>query len=449
LVGAAANPTTGATRVILREEWPTGWVNDQPRLVFLGDGKRFIWESQRNGWDNFYLYDLAGTLIRPLTTWTAFEVGTLIKIDERAGLVFYTARDGDNYLKFQLHRVGIDGRGDRRLTDPAFHHSVGSCVEDAGPRIGVSAFAAPCGISPDNKYFVDVYQTHDAPPATRIVDAATGGVVSEVASSDVTKFTELGLKKAEMFTFTASDGQTKLRGLIQFPSGFDARRQYPALVNVYGGPEFASNTARETFVNPSGLAEYGFLVVSLDSRAVPGLGKRTLDSIYLKLGQTEVDDMVEGVKALWSRPYVDKQRVGIFGTSYGGYVALMGLLRYPGVFAAAAASSPPTDWRNYDTIYTERYMWTPQENAAGYTAGNAMTYAKALKGRLLLYYGTADNNVHPSNTLQLVDALQKAGRSFELQVGPDKGHSAVDTDRMMEFLIESLVLASSSGEAAQ
>lgn len=434
----AANPLTGACRVILREEWPTGWVNDQPRLVFLGDGKRFIWESQRNGWDNFYLYDLTGKLVTPLTTNTAFEVGALIKVDD--GVVFYTARDGDNHLKFQLHRVGLDGKGDRRLTDPAFHHSIGSCLIGAGQRIGQPGFAGPCGISPDNKYFIDVYQTHDTPPATRIVDAARGTVLSDIARSDTRKFTELGLRKAEMFTYTGADGKATLRGLIQFPSTFDSRRKYPALVNVYGGPEFAVNTARETFVTPSMIAEYGFLVLSLDSRAAPGMGKRMLDSIYLKLGQTECDDMASGVKALWDRRYFDKTRVGIFGTSYGGYVAAMELLRHPDVFAAASASSPATDWRNYDTIYTERYMRTPQENAAGYDAGSVMRYTQSLKGRLLLYYGTADNNVHPSNALQLVAALQKAGKSFDLQVGPDAGHGAVNTDRMMEFFIDNLVL---------
>ncbi len=436
----AANPATGACRVILREEWPTGWVNDQPRLVFLPDGHRFIWESQRNGWDNFYLYDLAGRLVAPLTTHTTFEVGTLIKVDADAGVVFYTARDGDNFLKVQLHRVGLDGKGERRLTDPAFHHSVGACLSGAGPRIGQPGFAAPCGISPDSKYFIDVYQTHDTPPATRIVDAARGSILAEVARSDTTKFAELGLRKAEMFSYTAADGKTTLRGLIQFPSTFDPSRKYPVLVNVYGGPESATNTSRETFVTPSTRAEYGFLVLNLDSRAVPGMGKRMLDSMYMKLGQTDVDDIANGVRALWGRPYFDKTRVGILGTSYGGYVAALALLRHPGVFAAASASSPPTDWRNYDTIYTERYMRTPLENASGYDAGSAMQYAQSLEGRLLLYYGTADNNVHPSNTLQLVEALQRAGKSFDLQVGPDQGHGAVNADRMMEFFIDALVL---------
>ena len=121
-------------------------------------------------------------------------------------------------------------------------------------------------------------------------------------------------------------------------------------------------------------------MLTLDSRAVPGMGKRMLDAIYLKLGQVEIDDMAEGVKALWNRPYFDKNRVGIFGTSYGGYTAVMEILRHPEVFAAASASSPPTDWRNYDTIYTERYMWIPEENKDGYDKGSAMTYADNLQG---------------------------------------------------------------------
>ena len=144
------------------------------------------------------------------------------------------------------------------------------------------------------------------------------------------------------------------------------------------------------------------------------------------------------MRALWGRPYFDKHRVGIFGTSYGGYVSLMELLRHPDVFAAASASSAASDWRNYDTIYTERYMWMPQENKDGYDAGSALTLARTLQGRLLVYYGTADNNVHPSNSLQLIKALQDAGKSIEVQVGPDRGHTSVNQERMMEFFIDAL-----------
>jgi dipeptidyl-peptidase-4 len=436
----AANPDTGTTRVVVREEWPTGWVENSPLMHFLEDGRRFVWASERTGWNNLYLYDLSGKLLTPLTRHTTFEVDGLIRVDEQANAVFYTARDGDNHLKLQLHRVALDGTRDLRLTDPAFHHTVGNCTgaRRSGPMPGGPS---SCGISPDGRYFVDVYQTHDVPAATRIVDAASGRIVAELAASDLTKYNQLGLRRAELFTFRAADGKTTLRGLIQFPSNFDPSRRYPALVSVYGGPASASNTARETFVLPSPLTEYGFLVINLDSRAAPGMGKRTLDAIYMKLGQVEIDDMAEGVKALWPRPYFDRTRVGVYGTSYGGYASLMSLLRHPEVFAAASASSPVTAWNHYDTIYTERYMWLPEENKANYEAGSAITYAKSLKGRLMLYYGTADNNVHPSNMMQLVAALQQAGKSFDLQVGPDRGHSGLNADRMMEFFLEEFVLA--------
>ncbi len=437
----AANPDTGETRTIVREEWPTGWVDNRPPIHFLEDNRRFIWESERNGFANLYLYDLNGTLLNPITSHTTFEVAGLIKVDEAAGVAFYTARDGDNHLKLQLHRVGLDGKNDVRLTDPAFNHTVGGCitVPPGGGGRGGFGPASACGIAPDNKHFIDTYQTHDTPPATRVVDE-TGKVVAEIAKSDLTTFNELGLKKAEMFTYKAADGKTTLRGLIQFPSNFDPSRRYPVLVPVYGGPASAGNTARETFVVPSALTEYGFLVVNLDSRAAPGMGKRTLDAIYQKLGQVEIDDMAEGVKALWSRPYVDRNRVGMYGTSYGGYSSVMSILRHPDVYAAASASSPVTAWDHYDSIYTERYMWIPQENKAGYEAGSAMKYAADLKGRLMLYYGTADNNVHPSNMMQLIDALQRAGKSFDVQVGPDRGHSGINLDRMMEFFIENLIV---------
>ncbi len=438
----AANPATGACRVVIHEEWPTGWVENRPTMVFLKDGHRFIWESERSGWRNFYLYDLSGKPPLPLTAHTTFEAVALVKIDEAAGVMFYTARDGDNYMKVQLHRVGLDGKGNVRLTDPAFNHAIGNCMpRPAGARGGPGgAGAGSCGIAPDDKHFIDVYQTHDKPPATRLLDAA-GKVVAELAKSDTTKYDEIGFKKAEMFTYLAADGKTTLHGIVNFPSTFDPAKKYPALVQVYGGPASASNTARETFVPPVALTEYGFVVLNLDTRATPGMGKRTLDSIYLKLGQVEMDDMAEGVKALWSRPWFDQQRVGIYGTSYGGYSSLMCVLRHPEAFRAGAASSPPTAWYHYDTIYTERYMWIPEENKEGYEIGSAMTYADKLNGRLLIYYGTADNNVHPTNSMQLIAALRKAGKSFEVQVGPDAGHSGVSVDRMMEFFIENLVLS--------
>jgi dipeptidyl-peptidase-4 len=412
----ACDPDTGACRVIIREEWPTGWVENKPEMRYLEDGRRFIWNSERTGFANYYLYDLTGKLLATLTA-HPFEVGSIVKVDEKAGTLWYTARSGDNYLKTQLHRVRLDGKNDRRLTDPAFNHAV--------------------SLSPDGRHFVDVAQTHEVPPVTRLMDGE-GRVVAELATSDLSKYDALGLERVEMFTYTAADGVTELLGMLHRPSDFDPSRQYPVLVSVYGGP--ATNGARETFASPHPYTEYGFLVVTLDGRNSAGRGKKALDAIYEKLGVVEIDDMAAAVKSLRTRRYVDASRVGIFGTSYGGYASVLALLRHPDVFHAAAAMSPVTDWKHYDTIYTERYMYTPQVNAEGYKAGSALTYVDNLKGRLMIYYGTADNNVHPSNSLELIGALQRAGKSFEVQVGPDRGHTALHPDRMMEFFIENLVL---------
>ncbi|MDB4914638.1 MAG: peptidase dipeptidylpeptidase domain protein [Gemmatimonadetes bacterium] len=413
---AACSPETAKCRAVIREEWPTGWVENNPPMTWLADKNRFLWLSERNGFKNFYLYDLSGKLITPVTQ-HQFEVVSIVKVDEAAGVLWYTARDGENHLKVQLHRIGLNGTDDVRLTDPAYMHSI--------------------SLAPDGRHFVDVAQAHDVAPFTRILDAK-GKVVVELAKSDLSKFEQAGFKKQEMFTYLAADGKTTLHGLISFPSTFVPTRRYPVLMSVYGGPEFPATS--EFFQMPSPTAEYGFICVSLDSRSAGGIGKRVLDAIYLKLGQVEMDDMAEGLKALATRPYVDGQRMGIYGTSYGGYSSDMMLLRHPEVIAAASGASAVTAWNHYDTIYTERYMWIPQENAEGYRLGSVMTYADKLKGRLMIYYGTADNNVHPNNAMQLIKALQQAGKSFEVQVGPDQGHSGVNNQRMMEFFIENLVL---------
>jgi len=412
----AADPATGKVRVILREEWPTGWVENSPSLTWFKDNKRFLWVSERSGFRNFYLYDISGKLLATVTN-HPFEVGNIVKLDEEGGQLYYMARDGANVMMMQLHRVKLSGKDNVRLTDPAFNHQV--------------------NLSPDGKYFTDVYQTHDIPPATRVVDAK-GKVVAELVQSDITKWDQLGLKKTELFTFKAADGITDLFGILNFPSNFDPNKKYPVLVSVYAGPGWSG--ARETFGLPPALTEFGFLVASFDIRGSAGRGKKAMDSIYLKLGVVEMDDQAAGVKSLWSRPYVNKERVGIYGTSYGGYASALCLLRHPDVFTAAAASSAVTSWYQYDSIYTERYMWIPQENKEGYEAGNALNFAKNLKGRLMIYYGTADNNVHPTNAMQLIQALQREQKDFEVQVGPDLGHTGLNQQRMMEFFIENLVL---------
>jgi dipeptidyl-peptidase-4 len=413
---AAASAVNGKCRVMVHEEWLPSYTTNTPEVKFLNDNNRFVWKSERTGFKNYYLYERSGKLLATLTN-HSFEVAEIVKIDEKAGFLYYMARSGDNHMKLQLHRVKLDGSGDTRLTDPAFNHSV--------------------NISPDGKYFIDVAQTHDIPPFTNLIDEM-GRIVYKLAESDMSKFNELGLKKVEAFTFTSVDGKTQLHGLLHFPSNFDPSKKYPLLVSNYGGPE--TNEFRETFITPNSLTEYGFLIASIDGRNVGGKGKQIMDAIYGKLGYAEMEDFAEGVKSLYNRPYLDKTRVGIYGTSFGGTTSAMCLLRFPDVFKAAVANSGVMDWRNYDNIYTGRYMNLLDANLEGYELTSVMKYAENLEGKFMIYYGTSDNNVHPSNSLQLIQALQKAGKSFEVQVGPDRGHTAVSADRMMEFFIQNLVL---------
>jgi dipeptidyl-peptidase-4 len=410
----AGDPASGASRVIVREEWPASWTDNSPPIRFLDDGKRFIWTSERTGWKNYYLYELSGKLLATLSNHDC-DVGDIVRVDEKNGKLFYMAHDGDNPLKLQLHCVGLDGQGEKRLTDPAYFHSA--------------------NVSPDGRHFIDTAQTHDSPPATNLLDA-DGKKIAELAQSDMAGFDKLGLRRVELLKFKAADGQTDLYGMLHLPSNFDANKKYPLLVSVYGGPDTVG--AHETFALPHPLTEFGFLVASFDSRTANGRGKRFKDAVYLKLGRVEADDQAAGVKSLWERGYVDRERVGIFGTSYGGTMSAMCILRYPEVFHAACACAALTDFRNYDTIYAERYMWIPQENKAGYDSACIMNYAENLKGRLMIFFGSSDDNVHPANSLQLIQALQRAGKSFDVQVGPDQGHCAIDFSRMMEFFCENL-----------
>ncbi|PZX49613.1 S9 family peptidase [Algoriphagus chordae] len=411
----AANPETGKSRTVIREEWLPSFVENSPEMNVLADGKHFIWASERSGFNNYYLYNFDGTLVNAITS-HPFEVSNIVKVDEDNKELYYMARSGENHMKMQLHRVKLDGSKDTRLTDPAFNHSV--------------------TIAPDGKHFVDIAQTHDVAPFTNLVDSK-GKVVAELAKSDMSKFEELGLKKVEVFTFTSKDGVTELHGMIHFPSDFDPSKKYPVILSNYGGP--ATNAFRETFVYPDPLTEYGFLVLNIDGRNVKGRGKKLLDQLYGNLGLVEMDDFAEGIKSLHDRPYFDKDRVGVYGTSYGGTTAASMLLRFPELVHAAVANSSVTDWRLYDNIYTERFMSTLENNEAGYNRFSLMNKADQLQGELLVFFGTADNNVHPANSLMLIKAFQDAGKSIEVQLAPDGGHTALNRDRMMEFFIKHLV----------
>ncbi len=413
----AADPLTGKSHTIISEKQPQSWADNHPQVQFLKDNRHFIWGSEKNGFINLYLADFEGGELKPITQLTA-DVLSVVKFDEDKKTIWYMSAGPQNPYHQQLHRVSLDGKGDRQLTDSTLGHSI--------------------VLSPDGQHFIDVAQSSTTPAEVRLCDES-GKVLKVVAKSDTAKFDSLKLKQTEVFTYLAADGKTTLYGTLQFPSDFDPSKKYPVIVNVYGGPESAGINAG--FQAPSPLTELGFLVANFAGRGTSGRGKGFRDAVYEKLGIVEIDDQAAGAKALAERPYVDGKRIGIQGTSYGGYSTIMCVLRHPEVFAVGVASSSVTQWLNYDSIYTERYMGMPTEddNKAGYENGSAMKYAKNLSGRLMLYYGTADNNVHPNNTMQLVVALENEGKRFDMYVGPDRGHTAIPNTRMLEFFIQNLV----------
>jgi len=416
----AADRETGASRVIVEEKQPQSWAENHPAIRWLADQESFLWNSERTGFDNIYLGHIDGRPLKPITK-HGFEVGAILRVDEAAKEIWYMARSGPNPYLHQLHRTDFDGRTDTRLTDPRFHHTI--------------------RISPDGKFFTDTAETYED-PAFSVLRDRSGKELLKLNESDMTKFNALNLQKRERLVFKAADGVTDLYGYLQKPSDFDPSKKYPLIVGVYGGPD--SGTSAERFQPPTAMCELGFLVAWFDGRGTQGRGKAFKDAVYGKLGIVEIDDQAAGVKYLAQRPYVDGKAVGIHGTSYGGYASVMAILRHPDVFQAAVASSSVTHWANYDTIYTERYMGLPWEgeNKEGYEKGSAMPYARNLKGRLMLFYGTADNNVHPSNTLQLVQALQ--GKSFDMMVGADQGHTGIGNARMLEYFIDALILSKPS-----
>ncbi len=419
----AADPKSGACRTIVREEWKSGWTENSPSITWMdaepGKRRRFLWISERSGFRNIYEGDLEGKPLRPITQ-QPFEVVRILRYDKGIDTIWYLARSADNPYRFQLHRVRSDGTAHRRLTDPSLHHAV--------------------DVAPGGRHFVDIAEKLDTPPETRLVDASTGKVLDVLAKSDLAKFEQLGLKKGELVRFKAADGETDCYGTLHRPSNFDPSKKYPLLVSVYGGPD--SSGGGDSFEIPPAITEFGFLVANFDGRGTNGRGKAFKDALYGKLGIVEIDDQAAGVRSLTQRPYVDGKRVGIHGTSYGGYSSAMCILRHPDLFQVAVASSSVTDWRNYDTIYTERYMGLPweNENLKGYDEGSAMKYAANLKGRLMLFYGTADNNVHPSNTYQLVQSLMRSGKSFDMMAGPDQGHSGLNQTRTWEYFVHHLII---------
>jgi dipeptidyl-peptidase-4 len=415
----AADPVTGMTRLLLRDEDPC-YIDEQTDLIFLRDNRRFIWTSERSGWREIYLYDLSGKLLAPLTN-ARLPVQNILGVDEAAGIVYFTGAEA-NGTETHLYRVGLDGTGFAKMTREPGTHQI--------------------SFAPDFAHYTDSFSSFDSPSKVtlRHADGTEVRVIGQAVPSP--EFLALKLAKPEHFLFRSSDGRYDLDALLYFPAHFNPKEKYPVILSIYGGPGSKGVTNRYNMIDGNQtLAQLGFLVAVCDYRGVSGRGKNFQNLHYMKLGQVEFEDHVAFVKALGKRPYVDAGRVGITGHSYGGYFTCLCLLKAPDVFQVGVAGAPVTDWRNYDSIYTERYMRRPEDNPEGYEKSSCLTYAGNLKGHLFINHGTVDDNVHLTNTIQLVQALLKDNKKFDLMMYPEQQHGirfARYPEGRVEYFIEHL-----------
>jgi dipeptidyl-peptidase-4 len=375
------------------------WVNLGDEPVFIHGGAQFLWLSERSGYRHLYLYELSGKLVRQLTS-GSWEVTAVNGIDEAAGTVYYTSSE-PSPLERHLYTIGLDGEGKRQLSSGAGTHSM--------------------LLGPGAKYYLHSFSS-TASPVGVTLHAGDGRELGVYREADRRIVDAYNVLSTELSSFRGPDGTLFYSRLIR-PAGFDAAKKYPAVVLVYGGP--GAQGVRNGWYGADidqALANAGFVVWQLDNRGSTGRGHAFEVPVFHNLGPTELADQVDGVKQLVSLGFVDPARVGIRGWSYGGFMTLNAMLNAPGTFAAGAAGAPVTDWMNYDTIYTERYMGLPAANPEGYKNTALPSRARNLRGSLMILHNFEDDNVLFQNSLQMIDALERAGKQFDLVLYTQKTH---------------------------
>jgi dipeptidyl-peptidase-4 len=396
---------TGKKREIYDEKQPA-WVEFFEDLYFFKDGSGFLLRSDADGWRHLYCHDLAGKRKVRLTE-GAWPVLGISLVDERNKMVYFTASK-EKSTDIDLYRVHVDGGEVERLTgEPGTHEA---------------------RVSPGGSYFLDSYSSAATP--TRLDLYRTDGtLVRNIDSSATPTLQEYALAKKELFAIPAEDS-LQLPAYWILPPDFDRSKKYPVILSIYGGPQ-AYGTVSDTYPRLSHLylAQEGIIFMSVDHRGSGHFGKKGAALMHRNLGKWEMHDLIEAVNWLQRQPFADSARIGITGGSYGGYVTCLALTYGADDFTHGVASSSVTDWRLYDTVYTERYMDTPAENEKGYEFGSVLTHVSKFKGKLLLLHGDMDDNVHMQNTVQLIDALMDQDKAFEYMLFPNQRHGFQDKKR--------------------
>ncbi|UKK76927.1 S9 family peptidase [Segatella bryantii] len=401
----AVNPFTGISKLLIQEQVPK-YVKEEAMEGIEIHGNHILLPSDRSGYMHLYLYDINGKLIRQVEKGN-YDVTAVYGYDSKSGDVFYQAAKLNPHDR-QIYVAHANGKIDR-------------LSEREGENSAI--------FSGDFKYFINIWSDYNTPFV--FTSRTRQGKVIDILEDNSTlktKISEYGWVKKEPFTFTTSEG-VRLDGWMVKPANFDAKKKYPVILFQYSGPgsQQVMNSWNSGSMGQGGafdmyLAQRGYIIVCVDGRGTGGRGADFEKCTYLKLGELESRDQVETALYMQTFPYVDANRIGIWGWSFGGFNTLMSMSEGRGVFKAGVAVAPPTDWRFYDTVYTERYMRTPKENPTGYDT-NPIQQADKLHGALLICHGTADDNVHPQNTFEYEEALVEADKDFKEVLYTNRNHS--------------------------
>ena len=393
-------------KVALTENSDT-WINLHFDLVFLKDKKHFVWASERDGFKHLYLYRTNGQLVRQITSGD-WAVDSLKGIDEKKGIVYFAGRK-DTPLESHLYSAPLFKKGDsKRITEEGQYHNV--------------------VLAKDNKTFIDTSSSVNKPKSAAL-RKVNGEFITWLEENKLDNSHPLtpylsNLATPEYGTLKADDGQIMHYRLFK-PTNMSAGKKHPVIVNVYGGPhaQRVTNSWRSKNLYFQYMAQQGYVIFQLDNRGSYNRGKKFEDAIYKNLGDVEVADQIKGVEFLRTLDYVDAKRIGIYGHSYGGYMALMTMFKAGDYFNAGVSGAPVTDWALYDTHYTERYLGHPDTNAKGYEASAVFPYTDGLKGPLMIYHGMADDNVLFTHATKLFKQLQDSEKQFEMMTYPGSKHS--------------------------